>query len=194
MKFAVTKKIGMTRVFDEEGNTLPVTLLLNVPVKISGIIKEAKNGYNAILVEEILQKKNDNKDKKVKVKKYEFKFNEESDLKVGDEVKLSAFEPGDKVEIVGTGKGKGFAGVIKRHSFHRGPKTHGSDHHRAVGSIGGGYPQRVVLGRRMPGRMGKNQVTIKNIEITDINEDGSVIALSGSIPGPKNSLVKIFTK
>lgn len=183
----------MTRVFDEKGNSMPVTLLSNVPIKVSRIINETKNGYNAILVEEISQKKNDNKDKKIKVKKYEFKLNEESDKKVGDEVMLSDFEKGEKVAIVGTGKGKGFAGVIKRHSFHRGPKTHGSDHHRAVGSIGGGYPQRVVLGKKMPGRMGANQVTIKNIEVTEVSEDNSVIALSGSIPGAKNSLIKIYT-
>jgi large subunit ribosomal protein L3 len=194
VKFAVTKKIGMTRVFDAEGNSLPVTLLLNVPVKVSKIIKADKNGYQAIVVEEISQKKNDKKGLKNKVNKYEFKLNGESDIKVGDEIKLSDFQKGDKAEIIGTGKGKGFAGVIKRHSFHRGPKTHGSDHHRAVGSIGGGYPQRVVLGRRMPGRMGVNQVTIKNIEVAEVSEDNSVIALSGSIPGAKNSLVKIYTK
>ena len=184
----------MTRVFDENGNSVPVTLLLNVPVKVSRIIEENKNGYAAIQVEEILHRKSDKKDKKIKVKKYEFKLNAESDKKIGDEINLSEFEKGEKVEIVGVGKGKGFSGVIKRHGFHRGPKTHGSDHHRAVGSIGGGYPQRVVLGRRMPGRMGANQVTIKNIEITDINEDGSVIALSGSIPGPRDSKVKIYQK
>ena len=194
MKIAITKKIGMTRVFDENGNSLPVTLLANVPIKVSGIIDKAKNGYNAILVEEISKKTNDKKEKKVKVNKYEFKLNEESNKKIGDEIMLSDFEKGEKVEIIGTGKGKGFSGVIKRHSFHRGPKTHGSDHHRAVGSIGGGYPQRVVLGRRMPGRMGANQVTMKNMEITEVSEDNSVIAIAGSIPGAKNSLVKIFTK
>lgn len=194
MKFAVTKKIGMTRVFDENGNSLPVTLLLNVPTKVTRIIEEEKNGYQAIVVEEISEKKNDKKDKKIKTNKYEFKLNGESDIKVGDEVLISNFDKGEKVEIVGTGKGKGFAGVIKRHSFHRGPKTHGSDHHRAVGSIGGGYPQRVVLGRRMPGRMGANQVTIKNVEVCEVSEDNSVIALSGSIPGAKNSLIKICSK
>lgn len=192
MKFAIVKKIGMTRIFDENGNSLPVTLLSNVPTKVSRVISKAKNGYDAVLVEEISQKEKDKKDKKAKVNKYEFKLSEDSEVKVGDEIKLESFEKGEKVVVVGTGKGKGFAGVIKRHSFHRGPKTHGSDHHRAVGSIGGGYPQRVVLGRRMPGRMGANQVTVKNIEVTEVASDSSVIALSGSIPGPKNSVVKIY--
>lgn len=181
----------MTRVFDENGNSLPVTLLLNVPTKVSCILNQDKNGYSAIRVEEVA-KDNGDKKKKNKTKQYEFKIDQEPEIKVGDDLELSGFKKGDKVVIVGTGKGKGFSGAVKRHGFSRGPKTHGSDHHRAVGSIGGAYPQRVVLGRRMPGRMGANQVTIKNIEVCDIAEDNSIIALSGSIPGPKNSLVKIF--
>lgn len=182
----------MTRIFDDQGNSLAVTLLLNVPLKVSKIVKQEKNGYNAVQVEEI-NKKND-ADKKGKIHRYQFKLNREVDISIGQELKLSNFEKGDKVEIVGVGKGKGFSGVIKRHSFSRGPKTHGSDHHRAVGSIGGAYPQRVVLGRKMPGRMGGKQVTIKNLKISDIAEDGKIITLAGSIPGPKNSLVKLFVK
>jgi len=191
VKIAVTRKIGMTRLFNDQGDSQPVTLLLNVPSKISRIIDSQNNGYKAVQVEEIEEDNNKNH-KKRKIKKYEFKINDESDFKIGDELKLSSFEKGDKVVIVGTGKGKGFSGVIKRHGFSRGPKTHGSDHHRAVGSIGGAYPQRVVLGRRMPGRMGGKQVTVKNLKISDITEDGKIIILSGSIPGPKNSLVKLF--
>jgi len=191
VKFAITKKIGMTRVFNEEGNSLPVTLLSNVPIKVARIIEEAKNGYNAVLVEEIT---NDKKNKKRKVNKYEFRLDAKSEITIADEIKLSDFQKGEKVEIVGTGKGKGFSGAIKRHGFSRGPTTHGSDHHRAVGSIGGGYPQRVVLGRKMPGRMGANQVTIKNLVVTDVSEDNSVIAIAGSIPGAKNSLVKIYAR
>lgn len=191
MKLAITKKIGMTRMFNEEGNSLPITLLSNVPVKVTRIIDKEKNGYFAVLVEEILAEKKNNAVRKKKSNKYEFRLETKSEMKIGDEILLSDFQKGDKVEIVGTGKGKGFSGAIKRHGFSRGPKTHGSDHHRAVGSIGGGYPQRVILGRKMPGRMGANQVTIKNIEIVDVLNDNSVIALSGSIPGPKNSLVKI---
>ena len=181
----------MTRMFNEEGNSLPITLLSNVPVKVTRIIDKEKNGYFAVLVEEILAEKKNNAVRKKKSNKYEFRLETKSEMKIGDEILLSDFQKGDKVEIVGTGKGKGFSGAIKRHGFSRGPKTHGSDHHRAVGSIGGGYPQRVILGRKMPGRMGANQVTIKNIEIVDVLNDNSVIALSGSIPGPKNSLVKI---
>jgi len=191
VKLAITKKIGMTRMFNEEGNSLPITLLSNVPVKVTRIIDKEKNGYFAVLVEEILAEKKNNAVRKKKSNKYEFRLETKSEMKIGDEILLSDFQKGDKVEIVGTGKGKGFSGAIKRHGFSRGPKTHGSDHHRAVGSIGGGYPQRVILGRKMPGRMGANQVTIKNIEIVDVLNDNSVIALSGSIPGPKNSLVKI---
>ena len=185
----------MTRIFDQDGNSKPVTLLSCVPTKVKRIIDEEKNGYNAVLVEEVVSEKKDNKDKQKKqAKKYEFKLNQKSEIKVGQEIKLSDFEKGQKVEIVSTGKGKGFSGVIKRHGFSRGPKTHGSDHHRAVGSIGGGYPQRVVLGRKMPGRLGANQVTIKNLEVCDVAEDNTIIALAGSIPGAKNTLVKLMVK
>lgn len=182
----------MSRVFDREGNVLPVTLLLRMPIKVQRIITKEKNGYNAVVVEEVKSK---NKDKKV-TKSYntEFAINEIDKFKVGDEIKLSDFAAGDEVSVVGTGKGKGFAGTVKRHNFTTGPKTHGSNNYREPGSIGGGYPQRVVLGKKMPGRMGGKQVSIKNIKIVDISETDSIISLAGPIPGPKNSIVKILAE
>ena len=141
-----------------------------------------------MVVEEI----SDKNDKKKKLYKTEFLADNPGNYEIGQALSIEQFELNDKIQVEGVGKGKGFSGVIKRHGFHRGPKTHGSDHHRAVGSIGGGYPQRVVLGKKMPGRFGGHQVTIKNLTIASIDKDNNILAISGAIPGAKKTVIKII--
>ena len=110
---------------------------------------------------------------------------------LGQEIKADIFKPGDVVNIIGTSKGKGFAGVIKRHSFHRGPETHGSNHHRKPGSIGSMFPQKVIKGKKMPGHMGYEKTTIKKTKILKIDPQNNIIAVKGSVPGPAKSLLKV---
>lgn len=188
MKFLVGNKIGLSRIFNSEGNELAVTLVSVMPVKVSRTILAKNNGYNAICVEETHNKKEIND----KTYKTEFVTSNQSDYKVDQELSIEQFEPGDKVQVEGVGKGKGFSGVIKRHGFSRGPKSHGSDHHRAVGSIGGGYPQRVVLGKKMPGRLGGKHVIVKNLHIVHIDKENNILAISGAIPGAKKSIIKVI--
>lgn len=189
MKLIVGKKIGLSRIFNNDGNEVCVTLVSVLSTKVLNVINKEKHGYNAVLVGEI----SDKKDKKNKTFKTEFITSEKDDYQIGQELLIDQFNENDKVQVEGFGKGKGFSGVIKRHGFSRGPKTHGSDHHRAVGSIGGGYPERVVLGRKMPGRLGGNHVTIKNLRVSNVDKDNNILALSGAVPGPKKSIVKIFS-
>lgn len=189
MKFAVAKKIGMTRIFNEHGEIKTVTLVSLAKAKVSRIIESEKCGYNAVQVE--LLGRDTKSQRKRNIKKYEFREDNTKNYKVGDEISFSKFERDEVVSIEGRGKGKGFAGVIKRHGFSRGPETHGSDHHRKPGSIGGMYPQRVVKGKKMPGRLGHKSVSLKNTVVEEIDTENNILALSGSIPGPKGSLIKI---
>ncbi len=116
---------------------------------------------------------------------------EVSGVKVGDIFTVEVFEAGDKVATTGTSKGKGFAGTIKRHNFHRGPKTHGSHNYRAPGSIGAGYPQHVMKGMKMAGHMGAEQVTVKNLEIVAVDKTNNTIAIKGAVPGPRKGIVVV---
>ena len=189
MKLIVGKKIGLSRIFNNDGNEVAVTLVSVLSTKILGIRNEEKHGYNAVIVGEISNKKG----KENKTFKTEFITKKTDDYQIGQELLIDQFDENDKVQVEGTAKGKGFSGAIKRHGFSRGPKTHGSDHHRAVGSIGGAYPQRVVLGKKMPGRLGGKHVTIKNLKVSNIDKDNNILAVSGAIPGSKKSVVKIFS-
>lgn len=192
MKEIIGKKIGMTRVFDKEGNIIPASLVIALPLKVVKILPKSDKGTASVQAEVISTQKNKKIVKKPKI--YQLSINQLEQYKKGDEIKIDQFEDSKTVSVVAKGKGKGFSGVIKRHGFSRGPKTHGSDHHRAPGSIGGGYPQRVVLGRRMPGRLGGNQVTIKGLKVLAIDKNSQIIALSGSIPGPNKSDVRIISE
>ena len=116
------------------------------------------------------------------------------EFKVGEKLEVSSFAVGDKVMVVGKSKGKGFAGAIKRHGFSSGPQTHGSGHHRRVGSIGSMFPQHVLKGQKMPGRMGNDRVTVKNLEILDVDPAHNIILISGAIPGSNGSEVMVSTK
>lgn len=141
-------------------------------------------------------KKGKEEEKKEKIKEGE-KEEEVFDLgslKKGDKFNVSIFYEGDKVDIMGISKGKGFQGVIKRHGFSKGPETHGSHHHRKPGSIGSMFPQRVVKGKKMPGRMGGEQVTVRNLQVVKVDSEKNLLAIKGAVPGAKNSLLLIKSK
>jgi large subunit ribosomal protein L3 len=115
----------------------------------------------------------------------------ENKLKVGDKLDVSVFEVGDKIQVTGTSKGKGFAGTVKRHNFNTGPKTHGSHNYRQPGSIGSGYPQHVFKGIKMSGRMGGDKITTKGLKIVSVDAENNLIAIKGAVPGPRKSIVMI---
>lgn len=187
MKFAVAKKIGMTRIFNDDGESLAATVIKTIPTKITKLKNEKSDGYEAVVLSETVNKKSKNN------KFVEFRVKSSSDYNVGDEQIAANFENNDNVTVVSKGKGKGFSGVIKRHGFSRGPMSHGSNHHRSTGAIGGAYPQRVVKGKKMPGRLGGNYSTIKNLRIIDVEHDSNTILISGSIPGANKSKIRIYS-
>lgn len=184
MKFILGRKIGMTRVFDEEGRSFAVTKISALPCEVSKINNKERDGYKSVQVCA--------KNSKKIIKTVEFKEENIKKYKVGDAVKTSQFKKDEVVTVEGTSKGKGFAGTIKRHGFSRGPETHGSKNIRKPGSIGGGYPQRVVLGKKMAGRMGGKNVTVKNLRVFDVDDE--ILLITGAIPGPINAIVKIYGK
>jgi len=203
MKGILGKKVGMTQIFGENGNVIPVTLIEAGPCYIVQKKSKETDGYNAVQLgfEEVPERKLSKPEvghlKKAGVPflKHlaEFKIKPDDALDVGQQVKADVFETGDIVDIVGTSKGKGFAGVVKRHGFRGGVKTHGqSDRHRAPGSIGAGTtPGRVFKGMRMAGRMGGERVTVSNLEVVLVDAERNLIAVKGAIPGAKNGLVMV---
>ncbi|HUC78817.1 MAG TPA: 50S ribosomal protein L3 [Candidatus Saccharimonadales bacterium] len=198
MKVLITRKVGMTSTISENGVMSPITLL-SVHDNVVTQVKTVDNdGYSAVQLGSETKKKlnkpqvNHFKTSKVtpKIVK-EFRVNDDEVLAVGDTISFDNFEVGDVVDVTGTSKGKGFAGTIKRHNFHRGRKTHGGRSYRRIGSIGSMFPQKVFKGKKMAGRMGHDQVTIKNLKVSIIDKDLGVIGISGAVPGPKKSVVII---
>jgi large subunit ribosomal protein L3 len=197
MKFILGRKIGMTQIFDKEGNQIPVTLVEAGPCKILQIKTKEKDGYTAIQVGFLPKKKNIKKTEKGKEFHYikEARVENVENYKVGQEIDVSIFKEGEKVKVSGISKGKGFAGVVKRWGFAGRPKTHGTKHElRAPGSIGSATPPRVVKGRKMAGRAGGERVTIKNLEIVKVDKENNLLAIKGALPGAKGSLVEIYSK
>ena len=188
MKCILGKKIGMARIFDQEGRSFAVTKIAAFSCKVSQIKDKEKDKYKSIQI--TAYKKKGDKDKTVRIA--EFREDNIKRYKVGDPISTKQFNKEEIVSVEGVGKGKGFAGTIKRHSFAMGPVTHGSKNVRKPGSIGGGYPERVVKGRKMAGRMGGKQVTVKNLKIIDIEDE--ILLISGAIPGPNGSIVKVYGK
>jgi large subunit ribosomal protein L3 len=201
MKGLIGKKVGMTQLFDDAGKAVPVTVIKAGPCYVTQVRTVENDGYNAVQLgyEETKPqrltggelghlKKND-----LPSLRYlrEFRTNEE--IEAGETLTVEVFTEGERVDIVGKSKGRGFQGVVKRYGFSGGPKTHGqSDRHRAPGSIGAGStPGRVFKGKRMPGRMGNETVTSQNLLISRIDPENNLIAVRGSVPGPKNGLVII---
>lgn len=200
------RKVGMTRVYDENGRAIPVTVIEAGPCTILQKKTEAKEGYNAIQIgfieksESRLNKPEAGHFKRSGGKGFyhikEFRVNDPSIYEVGQQIHLSdVIGIGDLVDISGQSKGRGFQGVIKRHGYSGGRKTHGSNFHRAPGSIGcSAWPSRVMKGKRLPGRMGNDLVTQKNLKVIDIRQEEHVLLVHGTIPGAKNGILNIYTK
>ena len=201
-KGIIGKKVGMTQIFDEVGNVIPVTVIETTPNTVVQIKTIEKDGYNAIqLGYGEIKDKHINKPEKghfskanLTPKKHlrEFRVENIENYKVGDEVKADIFQAGEKIDVQGITKGKGFQGVIKRHGQHRGPMGHGSMYHRRPGSMGPtSTPGRVFKGKKLPGHMGKNTVTIQNLDVVKVDMDKNVILIKGSVPGAKGAILKI---
>ena len=194
-------KIGMTQIFDEAGKAIPVTVVEAGPCTVLQKKIEETDGYNAIQVGFYnLKEKQANKPAKghfkkagVKPLRYikEFRLANIDNYEVGQAINVDVFAPGDVIDVVGTSKGKGFAGAVKRHNFARGLMGHGSKYHRRPGSLGAMGPARVFKGRKMPGRLGGDRVTVQALKVVKVYPDRNLILIKGSIPGPKKSLVTI---
>ena len=198
------KKIGMTQMFRPDGQVVPVTLLKAGPCFVVQRKTPATDGYDAVQLglNEFVKPKRLNKPQTGHLKKAdaegvkflrEFRLTGgEGDMKAGDKVLVSDFKPNEKVDVIGVSKGRGYAGLVKRHHFGGGDATHGSMHHRAPGSIGASsFPSRVVPGMRMSGRMGDAQVTVRNLEIVEIDTEDNVLAVKGAVPGPNGGYVVV---
>jgi len=184
------KKLGMTRVIQDDGRVIPITVVQCEPNEITQVKTTEKDGYPAVVLGFSALKK-PKKTKKFKFQR-EVRLNDGQELKKGDLVSLKEFNEVKKVVVSGTSKGKGFQGVIKRHNFSRGPETHGSHHHREPGSIGScAKPGRVAKGKKLPGHMGSAKVTIKGVEVMYLDTKNNVIGLKGPLPGPNKGLIFI---
>ena len=201
MKGILGKKIGMTQVFAKNGKLIPVTVVSVEPNVVMQVKTKETDGYEAIQLGFVSKKeKHSTKAETGHAKKAnaapkrflkEIKGVEVSNYELGQEIKCDIFEAGEIVDVTGTSKGKGFQGVIKRHNQTRGPMGHGSQYHRGVGSMGTLRPMRVFKGKKLPGHMGNETVTIQNLEIIAVDLEENVILVKGNIPGPKNSFVII---
>ncbi|MBM2820791.1 MAG: rplC [Candidatus Berkelbacteria bacterium] len=197
MRAIYGKKIGMTRIFDDKGKQIPVTL---IEAKDNVVFQVKGEKDNKIVSLASGNKKRLNKPQKGQFDKLNIKpekvteFKTGKDLKVGDKITLSEFNEGEVINITGVSKGKGFAGTVKRHNFNTGPKTHGSNNYRQPGSIGATGPQRVVKGKKMAGHMGDRKTTIPSSTIIKIIPEKSLMLIRGAVPGPKNSWSLLWTK
>ena len=217
MAAIIGKKLGMTQVFREDGTVVPVTVIEAGPCKVTAIRKSDRDGYDAIQLAygEVRKSKLTKAELGPLAKagagplKHLAEFRD-AELpaaggdgedeqggegpKVGDDVTVAAFEPGEKVKVSGTSIGKGFQGGIKRHNFSRGPVTHGSHNVRAPGSIGASaFPARVFKGMRMPGRMGGKRVTQSGLEVAEVDAERNLLLIKGSVPGSRNAIVEVRT-
>ncbi|MGH9583311.1 MAG: 50S ribosomal protein L3 [Bryobacteraceae bacterium] len=194
------KKIGMTQVFAADGQVVPVTLVKAGPCVVTQRKTPAADGYDAVQLGLVEYAKKPNKPAAGHLGKSgadgvrflrEFRLGRgNGDLKQGDRVLADEFKPAEVVDVIGTSKGRGFAGLVKRHHFRGGPASHGSMFHRAAGSIGASsFPSRVFPGMKMAGRMGTDQVTIRNLEIVSVDAGDNVIAVKGAIPGPNGGYI-----
>ena len=204
MKVILGTKIGMTQIIGQDGVVTPVTILQAGPATVTQIKTVETDGYNAVQLG-FGKGKNLSKSVSGHVKKTgeninpkvlkEFRRDDIADVKLGDTITVEAFELGDKVAVTGISKGKGFAGTVKRWNFQESRNTHGfKGDIRKVGSIGSMYPQKVFKGKRMPGRMGHDQVTVKNLIVAYIDKEKNLIGLKGAVPGPKKGIVTVEGK
>ena len=217
-KAILATKVGMTQIFDENGNLIPVTVLQAGPCAVTQVKTVENDGYSAVQVgfvdkkekivnkdksgrKEVIHRHGVNKAEKghfdkagVSCKRYvrEFRFENAQDYTLGSEIKADIFENGDRVDATAISKGKGFQGAIKRLGQSRGPMAHGSKYHRHAGSNGAASdPSKVFKGKKMPGQMGHVKVTVQNLEVVSVDAENNLILVKGSVPGPKKSLVTI---
>ncbi len=195
------RKLGMTQIFTPEGLAVPVTLIEAGPCTVVQKKTENRDGYNAIQLglgerrEKLVNKpvRGHLAKSGLKAVRYlrEIRTKDVDNYQVGEEIKCDVFEPGQLVDVVGTTKGRGFAGGIKRHGFHRGPMAHGSKYHRRPGALAAKGPARVFKGRKLPGQYGNERVTIQNLEVVKVDADRNLLAIKGAVPGPRGGLLLI---
>lgn len=199
-KAILAKKVGMTQIFNEAGELVPVTVLQAGPCVVTQVKTTENDGYEAVQVGfEDIREKLVNKPVKgmfdkagVSYKRYVREFKLEGEYSVKDEIKVDVFEAGDKIDATAIAKGKGFQGAIKRHGQSRGPMAHGSKYHRHAGSNGScSTPSRVFKGKKMPGHTGGKKVTTQNLEVVRVDAEKNLLLVKGAVPGPKKSLVTI---
>jgi large subunit ribosomal protein L3 len=201
MKALITRKVGMTSTIAEDGAVTAVTLLSASPCVITQVKTDETDGYKAVQVgfeeakEQNVAKAQQGHFKGAGIAPKivrEFRVDEiTEDLKVGEKINPEVFSVGDEIDVTGTSKGKGWAGTIKRHNFHRGRKTHGGRSYRRPGSIGSMYPQKIFKGKKMAGQMGHEQVTVKNLKVALVDAENGIIGVTGAVPGPRKGIVII---
>jgi large subunit ribosomal protein L3 len=197
----IGKKLGMTQIFEENGRVIPVSVVQAGPCRVVQLRTPEKNGYRAVQLayQEIKEKKLSKpqagyfKKMAVSPAHYLREFRSDlQDLQMGQMITADLFQKGEKVDVTGVSKGKGFAGVVKRHHFAGGPATHGSMFHRAPGSIGSSsFPSRVWKNQRMAGHMGSDRVTVKNLEVVEIRKEENILLIRGAVPGSPGTLLLI---
>lgn len=198
-KFILGKKRGMTQIFDEEGNVIPVTLVEAGPCFVTQIKNKETDGYEAIQIGfEKLKEKKITKTKRKKpfryLKEFRVKEGETKNYELGQKIDVSIFQEGDLVSVSGISKGKGFQGVVKRWGFSGRGASHGVKHEeRTLGSVGASTPSRVLKGKKMPGRTGCKRVTIKNLKIVRIDPEKNLLFIKGAVPGRKDTLLEIYS-
>ena len=203
MKAILGKKLGMTQIFDEAGNVVPVTVIEAGPEVVTQVKTVETDGYNAVQVgfedqkpQRVNKPLTGHFEKAgVVTKKYlaEFRVEEGESYEVGQVITAAEFEEGKKLDITGVSKGKGTQGNIKRHGHHRGPMTHGSKHKRLAGALAAGtYPSRVFKGKKMAGHLGNERVTVQNLSVVKVDAEKNIIAVKGAVPGPKGGIVVLF--
>ncbi|WP_181351044.1 50S ribosomal protein L3 [Thalassobacillus sp. CUG 92003] len=195
------RKVGMTQIFSENGELIPVTVVQAEPNVVLQMKTNENDGYEAVQLGFADQKKNrvtkpelGHADKaNTTPKRYirEIRNVNLDDYEVGHEVSVNIFDQGDIIDVTGTSKGKGFQGAIKRHNQSTGPKTHGSRYHRRPGTMGPIDPNHVLPGKKLPGQMGNEQVTLQNLEVVRVDTDRNLLLIKGNVPGPKKSYVKV---
>ena len=201
-KAILATKVGMTQIFNDEGVLIPVTVLQAGPCVVTQVKTQENDGYEAVQVgfadkrEKLVNKPEKGQFDKagVSCKRYvrEFKFENAAEYELGQEIKADIFAAGDHIDATAISKGKGFQGAIKRHGQSRGPMAHGSKYHRHAGSNGmASDPSKVFKGKKMPGHMGAERVTIQNLEVVKVDAEQNIILVKGAVPGPKKSLVML---
>jgi large subunit ribosomal protein L3 len=194
----IGRKVGMTSIFTPEGESIPVSVVEIQPNTVTALRTPERDGYSAVQIG-AGNAKSLTKPRKGQLKDLppvkdarEFRLDDVSDYELGQKLDISLFEEGEIVDVTGVSKGKGFAGTVKRHGFHRGPETHGSDSHRQPGSIGAGtYPGKVFKGTSMAGRMGNDRITVKKMTIFRTDTERNLLLIKGPVPGARNAMVVV---